>query len=384
MKCLNCNNIVDENDNFCFKCGHWTTKGYHFFEDKKNIKKYLKGKALKQRNRMSSIFFLVTFMAVLLIIITSTKKMGIFKPFVYLKKEVLTRKYGYDISIIDTNKYYEKKVVNDLYDAGTLIKEDSEKQKWMCKNEREKAKLESSLEEKYDIKTVNFCDISTDTVQKITKIIEGIYDKFPSIKGVLTNISIANADEKNDYIALFQGINQFVNNNEDINEFNKVNKTQILLNSYYFLNDDTLNKNLSDLTSARYVKGADFYSLIAHEFGHLISFKIILNKYNLDSVALVTKENENIINQIKNEYSRGTYAGQIVRKALENYNFKNSVELSEIEFASKISAYAGNLDASNNIIYDEVIAEAVHDYYLHDNMSSMASLEIINILKEQL
>ena len=85
MKCLNCNNIVDENDNFCFKCGHWTTKGYNFFEDKKNIKKYLKGKALKQRNRMSSIFFLVTFMAVLLIIITSTKKMGIFKPFVYLK-----------------------------------------------------------------------------------------------------------------------------------------------------------------------------------------------------------------------------------------------------------------------------------------------------------
>ena len=37
-----------------------------------------------------------------------------------------------------------------------------------------------------------------------------------------------------------------------------------------------------------------------------------------------------------------------------------------------------------SIIYDEVIAEAVHDYYLHENSSSKSTIEIINTLKERL
>ena len=37
-KCLVCNSEIEEDDNFCPKCGHWTTKGYSYLtriEDKK-------------------------------------------------------------------------------------------------------------------------------------------------------------------------------------------------------------------------------------------------------------------------------------------------------------------------------------------------------------
>ena len=34
-------------------------------------------------------------------------------------------------------------------------------------------------------------------------------------------------------------------------------------------------------------------------------------------------------------------------------------------------------------LYDEVIAEAIHDYYLHRDSSSTSSLEIINIIKRE-
>lgn len=61
-----------------------------------------------------------------------------------------------------------------------------------------------------------------------------MYNLFPNISGALTNISITNASTNKEYIARFQPMFQFVNTNEDITKYNKVNKTQILLNSYYF------------------------------------------------------------------------------------------------------------------------------------------------------
>ena len=67
-----------------------------------------------------------------------------------------------------------------------------------------------------------------------------------------------------------------------------------------------------------------------------------------------------------------------------NYNKKYSSNITLEEFASNISGYAAHKGEKGNIIYDEVIAEAVHDYYLHDNSGSKSTIEIISILKERL
>ena len=54
------------------------------------------------------------------------------------------------------------------------------------------------------------------------------------------------------------------------------------------------------------------------------------------------------------------------------------------EFAKTISEYASTKDKKGNIITDETIAEAIHDYYLHKDNLTKASFEIINVIKMKL
>ena len=245
--------------------------------------------------------------------------------------------------------------------------------------------LEYSLEETYDIAKVNFCDMSYNESLKIAKVLEKMYELFPNISGALTNITITNAPTKEEYIAYFQPMFQFINPSENIDSYNKVNKTQILLNSYYFLNEKIISQNIENVIGFNwYVKDATWESTIAHELGHYISFKTILMENNLDNITYVTPENEEKITQLLQEFDSQTYSLNIVSIALNNYNKQYNTSLNIDNFTKLISNYAGAKDKDGNLIADETIAEAIHDYYLHGLGSSKASLEIVNIIKEKL
>ena len=224
---------------------------------------------------------------------------------------------------------------------------------------------------------LNSDDITED---KIKEVISTTYQLFPNIKGYLTNITITNAPSNEDYIAYFNPTNTFINNNLDIKEYNKVNKTEILLNSYYFLNKDILSKGLKENW---YPNNASYESLIAHELGHYITFVTLLKQNNIDNITLVTKDNINSYQNILNILKEGTYSKELVEEAIESYNKKYNTNISLEDFTKNISGYASQ-KVKESVNYDEVIAEAIHDYYLHRDSSSTSSLEIINILKERL
>ena len=44
---------IESDDNFCYKCGHWTAKGYSFLNDESNIEAITTGATFKQNNRIS-------------------------------------------------------------------------------------------------------------------------------------------------------------------------------------------------------------------------------------------------------------------------------------------------------------------------------------------
>ena len=91
---------------------------------------------------------------------------------------------------------------------------------------------------------------------------------------------------------------QFVNPNENINNYNKINKTQILLNSYYFLNEEIMSNPVSSVVGENwYVKDVSWESTIAHELGHYISFVIFLRENGIENITFVNAENENKINE---------------------------------------------------------------------------------------
>ncbi len=381
MKCLNQNcdaDLIEEQDHFCYKCGNYTAKGYEYLQNKENVDKILNGSAVKQDNRFTIITNIASLSFIILFILILLKNDDMYRPFYYLRRIVENYTYGYNTAIIKTDNMYSNMDINDLDDAKNIITKDLDVQTFKCSYSMDTLRLAIDLETDHKITNVSLCDVPKEEAIKIKEVIDKIYYLFPNIEGTLTNISITNPTSKDDYVAYFQSMYQFVNNNENINNYNKVNKTQILLNSYYFLNntDAKLDQNW-------YVKDVTKESLIAHELGHYIVFKAFLKQKNMEDIILVTKDNETKINNLIKEYDSGLFADNILNLSLVSYNFNNKANLTIDEFASSISNYAAYKN-NDKLIANETIAEAIHDYYLHGDNSAKASLEIVNTIKNLL
>ena len=388
MRCLNqyCDaNKIENDDNFCYKCGHWTAKGYSFIRNKENIDTIMNGEVAKKDGNFSIMFGIASITFIVFFIMCIIRGNNLFKPFFYLKRQVDGYIYGYNASIIETENIYIKKNINSLEEAKEFIKTDLNSQSWKCGHEVEILQYQNSIESTNLIPVVSFCDISYSEVEKITSVINKMYLLFPEMKGALTNISITNAATNSEYIARFQSMFQFVNPDLDINFYNKVNKTQILLNSYYFLNDEIISNPISNIIGDNwYVKDATWESMIAHELGHYLSFVLLLRENKLENIIFVTKENESIIKNIINIYDSGEFSNLILNEALNNYNIKYNTGLNVNDFALTISKYAATKDKSGYLIADEAIAEAIHDYYLHGDGCAISSYEIVSVIKDRL
>lgn len=385
MKCLNCNTEIENDDNFCPNCGHWTTKGYKYFNDDNNVSEFMTGREIVKNNRLSALFSILFTAVILFALMVLFRGNSLFKPLIYLKKQFTSYQYGYNISIIKTDNIYHKLDIPDYEASTNIIRKDFDEQRWKCLQDVDSYKLEEAIEESYAIISVNFCDIDYAEAEKIKGVIDKMYNLFPSIKGGLTNITISNASTKSEYIAYFQPMNQFVNPNDNINSYNKVNKTQILLNSYYFLNKNMLGKNINEVVgNGWYVEDASWESTIAHELGHYIVFKLYLKDKGINNIIFVNKENEAMINNMMTEYDSGIYADNILNEALANYNKKYNLGLDTLTFAEKISRYAANKDGNGELISDETLAEAIHDYYLHGDNCKKESKEIMEIIKSKI
>lgn len=377
-RCLLCGCEIEEDDNFCPKCGHWTAKGYSYLSEFKS-KKILNGEVETQQNRIAILFLIMFIFAILAALMTAYRGKDILKPFVYVKRQINNQKYGYYTTILKTNNQYFNENILTEAEAKEKIISDFSKQKWQCKNQLELSNIEEELKKKYAILSVNFCDMSLKEAEKISNVISKTFDLFPQTSGYLTNISTTNASPKTEYVAYFQPIYSFVNSG--VQNRNQVNKTQILLNSYYFLNENLLEKQLK---KEWYVKDATYESLIAHELGHYITFVSLLNEKNVKNVFFETKENEEKIYQIIQEVNNQSYAKNIVEISMINYNAIYEKNENEIEFAKSISNYAGKKNTNGEIIYDEVIAEAIHDYFLHQSNATKESLEIVREINKKL
>lgn len=388
MKCLNqyCDaDEIENDDNFCYKCGHWTAKGYSFIRNRENVDIIMNGEAFKKDNNFLIMLVCTSITFIVFFFMCIFRGNDLFKPLFYLKRQADSYLYGYNTSIIKTENIYYQINIHSLDEAKAFIKKDLDSQSWKCSRNLETLQYQNRIENDYSIPAVSFCDMSYEEAEKVTNVIDKMYSLFPKMKGALTNISITNATTNSEYIARFQPMFQFVNPNEDMNSYNKINKTQILLNSYYFLNEKIMKNSVSSIVEENwYVKDATFESTIAHELGHYISFVILLRENGLENITFVTSENESKINDVLKQFDSGEFSKSILYQALNNYNNKYNSNLDLNSFALTISKYAGVKDKKDNLIADETIAEAIHDYYLHGYNCSNSSYEIVAIVKSRL
>ena len=104
----------------------------------------------------------------------------------------------------------------------------------------------------------------------------------------------------------------------------------------------------------------------------------------MSNITFETPTSQTQIQSIIEIFNSGKHSNQIVNEALLNFNSKYNLNYDIDNFASTISKYASTKDKIGNVIADETIAEAIHDYYLHGSSMKNSSREIVNVIKNRL
>ena len=281
-----------------------------------------------------------------------------------------------------SNNIYKDAILDSREDAVELITLDSDAQKEKCDDEEIK-KIERRLEVKHKIIAVNLCEMDLDFAKELEKTVDKVFSDFPTIKGYLTNMTLTNPKEDTTYIAAFTATQLFATSNS-VDTYPHAYKMIMNLNTAYFLEPQFLESSVEEAKSIGYFPAkASRSSVVAHEFGHYISFVALLRSTFLDDTLLLTKYNYQRYLDLVNSWNKGEFSQKIIKEAYTNYKKKyNDNSTTELQFRESISGYAVATDANGNYIYDETIAEAFHDNYLNGNQAKPASKEIIKVLRK--
>lgn len=377
--CIRCGNVVEPHDVFCCKCGCITTFGNSYITWENNKQKIDNGKIIKKKKSLFYQSVICALLVIAFILICIFKHIEFYYPIYKFEKIVLQGINGYPSVLTDNERTYYGKKVENVEEAKELIAEDYYSQELKCKYTIEKDELEEQMEKKYDLASVHLCDMSTDTIKKVDAVFDKMFNLFPTAKGYLTNVSIDNLSRDTEGVADFIPYYPFVNDTLSVKNFNKVYKTEILLNSKYFLNDALLEKE----TSNKHVSGGTNLDSLAHYLGKYVAFVAVIKKHQATDFILETSKNTERIEEVIKDDQIGELYQEIVINAFNKYNALNGEDITFENFALSISEKATER-VGEYISRESIIGEAVYDYYLHGDNASKASLSVVTELKKYL
>lgn len=292
-----------------------------------------------------------------------------------------TKKGKYGTVIIYDNTYSGVKINKDT-DAFALIVKDSVNQKNKCPSDIKK--VEDEIIKNYGITAVNLCEMDVDFARELGNVFKKIYNEYPSVRGYITNLTLVNVSMTDNYIAAFMPVFNFATS-DTASTYPWVIKTQVLLNTSYFLNKERLEASVTDGSSTgHFPKNSTIYSPVAHELGHYLSFLAMMKNYKLDSILLVDSNNVSTFYSLYDDFGKGNYSLTMIKEAFQKYKKDTNSTLNLDEWRGTISNYALAKDNSGEYIYDETIAESFHDVYLNGDNASDASKYVVSVLKEKL
>lgn len=282
----------------------------------------------------------------------------------------------YTTIINHTNKYINQKI-DSLSDAISLIEEDSHNQESKCDNNLEE--IENDIKNKTKIYGINLCEMSYDYAEKIDVTLGKIYGDYPWLKNYVTNLTLVNDGGRNSYIAAFKPSFTFATSDSK-DKFPFVIKIQVFLNSSYYLDEGYFKRIINNANTNYFPMDTTEESLVAHEFGHVITYILAIQYYKSFNTVLLEKRNFNSYANTLNKYVDSSFSRMLFEEAYCNYEIKYG-NISQEKYRSNISEYANTIDSNGDILYNETIAEAFHDYFLHGTNAKIESLEIVKVLE---
>ncbi len=284
-------------------------------------------------------------------------------------------------SIVYDNQYTKQFTISNSNDVIRLIITDSVKQKNNCPDNI--IKIENDIITNYGITAVNLCEMDELFAIELRDVVKFIYNEFPKARNYLTNLTLANVENNQTFIAAFMPIFTFATSDTN-SGYPVAIKTQIILNAKYFLNQSKIISSVNyGSRSGYFPPNATRSSTVAHEFGHYLSYIALLNFYNASRLNFIKVTESTLLYQVYDDFNEGKFSYDLLVEAYNEYT-KSVPNASFEEFRSSISNYAIAKDNEGKYIYDETIAEAFHDVYLNNNHASLASKCIVNVLKQKL
>lgn len=383
--CSKCGAPIENGQQYCSKCGSFINNSnlYH---------NQLKGsRGIKQKFIFIGVgigigFFLLVFLFVFLF--QTSREKYYFGSDSYEQEEEVpsslqnaSKRGKYSTAIIYDHTYSGVEIEDDT-DAIELIVKDSVDQKDQCPAEIKS--IEDEIISKYGITAVNLCEMDIEFARELENVFEKIYTDYPQVRGYITNLTLVNASLSDGYIAAFMPVFNFATAKTS-STYPWVIKTQVLLNTSYFLNPERLEASVVDgANSGHFPPNATIYSPVAHELGHYLSFLAMMKNYQLNSILLVDNNNVNTFYELYSDFGEGNYSLSMIKEAYSKYQKDTNTDLTLDEWRGTISQYALAKDNSGEYIYDETVAEAFHDVYLNGDYAKDASKYIVDVLKEKL
>lgn len=396
MFCNKCGNKLAENQKFCNKCGNQvaslSNNNVNSSDNTINNKSKYHSILTNVKNNRKMIFTGIGIGIGIFLIVFGFITSNFYRRYYFsLKKDPsseINQKKGdspkrkkYQTVIVYDNTYSGVKISDDS-DAFSLIEKDSVSQKKNCPSEIKK--IEDEIINKYGITAVNLCEMDVEFAKELGNVFKKIYNEYPSVRGYITNLTLVNASMDNNYIAAFMPVFNFATADSS-STYPWVIKTQVLLNTSYFLNKERLEASVNDgSSSGHFPKNSTIYSPVAHELGHYLSFLAMMKYYKLDSILLVDSKNITSFYSLYDDFGKGNYSLSMIKESFGKYKKDTNDDISLDEWRGTISNYALAKDNSGEYIYDETIAEAFHDVYLNGDNASIASKYIVATLKEKL
>ena len=399
MFCNKCGNKIDKNQVFCNNCGNCLINSAPINNEKNNTN-YSKNPVDQFKDIGIAIPILITILFIFLIIgilvyfiISNNSKNDYYFSENNIENSSIEQVSDAEVSTSSnskTGKYSTAIITDNVYsgisiknigDAQKLIEQDSVNQK-KSDYPKEIIDIENEIISKYSITAVNLKEMDVEFAKELEIVIKNIYDDYPGARGYLTNLTLTNLRmSENGVIALFMPIFTFGTSNTSTTR-PWVIKTQVQLNSKYFLNLERLESSVKASSKAgHFPKNATKYSPIAHEFGHYLSFIALLNHYSTNSILIIEDNQIQNYYDIYKDFGNGTFSKKMLDEAYQNYLTSNP-NIGFDEWRGQISEYALAKDSTGDYIYDETIAEAFHDVYLNGNSANITSKYIVEVLKK--
>ena len=287
-----------------------------------------------------------------------------------------------ETSVIYDNQYLGQTILKSTDEVKFFVGLDKDNNKRNCTEEIKM--IEANIEANYGILAVNFCELDIEFARELENVAAYIYNTYPTARGKLTNITIANVDKNATYMAAFMPIFTFVTSNTS-SQYPLGIKTQIILNAKYFLNTSKIESSVSyGAKSGYFPPNATRSSAVAHEFGHYLSYVAMMNYYKADNLTFVRADNAALLMDVYNDFGSGDFSNKLVKAAYKKYTDNYGGTLDYTGFRESISKYAVAKNGNGTYIYDETIAEAFHDCYLNGDNAVLASKLIVEELMSYL